>query len=259
MKEKKIEPYKNKKQKPFFRFIKFMAKGIYPKRKNLGLENIPKEPAIIVGNHTHLFGPLYAEMYFPYKRYTWCIGHMLHLKEAPPYVFEDFWGHKPKKTHRWYKFWAKMLSPLMVYINKNAYTIGVYKDARGISTFKNSVKALKENNHIIIFPEKHEGFNHVVNEFQDKFVDLARFYYKETGKEISFVPMYNAHELKTVVYGKPIKFDGTKDIGEQRKEICEYLKKEITSLAEGLPRHRVVPYANIKKKHYPYSKEEQSE
>ena len=80
-----------------------------------------------------------------------------------------------------------------------------------------------------------------------------------SGKEISFVPMYNAHELKTVVYGKPIKFDGTKDIGEQRKEICEYLKKEITSLAEGLPRHRVVPYANIKKKHYPYSKEEQSE
>ena len=67
--------------------------------------------------------------------------------------------------------------------------------------------------------------------------------------------MYNAHKLKKVVFGKPIKFDANNDIVEERKRICDYLKSEITALAEGLPRHRVVPYANIKKKHYPYSKE----
>lgn len=257
MKKTKIKPYKNKEQKSSFRFVKCVARGFFRKRKQLGLENIPEEPAIIVGNHAQLYGPLAVELYFPYKKYTWCIGQMLHKKEAPPYAFEDFWGYKPKWTHWWYKGMAHVVSPLLVYVNKNADTIGVYKDTRGISTFKNSVKALKDGAHIVIFPECHTPFNEIVNEFQDKFVDLARMYFKETGKTVKFVPMYNAPRLKTVVYGKPIEFQADVPIEEQRKEICEYLKAEITKMAKELPRHRVVPYANIKKKNYPYSKEKQ--
>jgi len=85
-------------------------------------------------------------------------------------------------------------------------------------------------------------------------VDLARIYYKDTGREISFVPMYNAVKLKKVVYGKPIKFDSNKSIEEQRISICEYLKSEITNLAKQLPVHTVIPYENISKKKYPLSK-----
>ena len=37
-------------------------------------------------------------------------------------------------------------------------------------------------------------------------------------------------------------------------DFCEYLKKEITMLAKELPRHKVVPYANIKRRKQHYSK-----
>ena len=97
-------------------------------------------------------------------------------------------------------------------------------------------------------------YNDIINNFQDKFIDVARLYYKKTGKELSFVPMYNAVRLKKVVFGKPIKYDPNIPMDIQRDNICEYLKKEITMLAKELPRHKVVPYANIKRRKQHYSK-----
>jgi len=252
---------KNNKQKRkglLFRVIKALIKMCYRKRKVIGIKNIPKKPCIIVGNHSQLHGPIYAECYYPYKKKTWCIGNMMHLKDFPPYAYSDFSSFKPKWTHPFYKVMSYILAPLGTYLFKNADTIGVYKDARGISTFKKSVQALKDNNHIIIFPEHYQEYNNIINEFQDKFVDLAKLYYKDTNVEINFVPMYIAPNLKTVCYGKPIKYNASLPIEEQRKIICDYLKEQITELATNLPIHTVVPYANISKKKYPKSKQEQS-
>ena len=245
---------KQKKKGFFFRIIKSAISVKYKKRKIIGRENIPEEPSIIVGNHAQMHGPLAAEILFPYKRYTWCAGEVMNIKEAPSYTYVDFWAHKPKWSKWFYKILSYIISPLCVYIFKNGDTIPVYKDSRGILTFKHSVQAMKNGAHIIIFPEGRTEFNNIVNDFQDKFVDLARFYYKSTGKELLFVPMYNAPKLKTVVYGKPIKFDAKIPIDQHRVEICEYLKAEITKLAKDLPEHIVVPYANIPKRKYPKSK-----
>jgi len=220
----------------------------------VGLENIPSESSVIVGNHAQIHGPLFSAVKFPHKKYVWCIGNMMHLKEVPSYAFADFWSHKPKWTHWFYKMLSYIIAPLSVYVFNGADVIGVYKDTRGLSTFKNSIIGLKDGAHIIIFPECEKEFNEIVNEFQDKFVDLARLYFKDTGKELSFVPMYNAPKLKTVMFGKPIKFDSTDTIENQRAKICDYLKTEITALAKELPVHTVVPYANISKKKYPKSK-----
>ena len=245
---------KNKKKGLLFRIIKSVISVGYKKRKVIGIENIPDEPSIIIGNHSQIHGPLAAEILFPYKRFTWCAGEVMNLKEAPAYTYMDFWSHKPKWTKWFYKISSYIIAPLCVYIFKNGDTIAVYKDARGVSTFKNSVQEMKNGAHIIIFPENRVAYNEIINEFQDKFVDLARFYFKATGKELFFVPMYNAPKIKTVVYGKPIKYDSKATIEEQRRNICEYLKKEITKLAKELPVHTVVPYANISKKKYPKSK-----
>ena len=250
----KTKNTKKKHKGLFFRFIRKIACFFYGKRKFIGLENIPNEPCVIVGNHAQLNGPLTAELKFPYKKKTWCIGNLMHLKEAPQYAFEDFWGYKPKRVQWFYKWLAYILSPLLVYLHTNADTIGVYKDNRVLSTFKKSVRALKNEEHIILYPECHTPYNNIVNEFQTRFVDIARLYYKETGKELSFVPMYIAATLKSVVFGHPIRYDSCVPIEQQRQDVCEYLKNQITQIAQGLPVHTVVPYANISKKNYPKSK-----
>lgn len=247
--------YNDSKNKPFlFTFLKVMVSVFYRKRTFIGIENIPNEPAIIIGNHAQMHGPLTSEMYFPTKKYIWCISNMMSIKEVPKYAYKDFWSHKPKIFRFFYKLLSYIIAFPSAYCFNKADTIAVYKDARLIHTFKTTIEKLNEGANIVIFPECEKEFNNIINEFQDKFIDVAKLYYKKYEKEISFVPMYNAPSLKIVVFGKPIKYNHELDIEKQRKSICDYLKQEITHIATSLPKHIVTPYLNIKKKNYPISK-----
>lgn len=254
MAKKTTNKTKRKRKGLLFRIIKKTACFFYGRRTFVGLDNIPQEPCIIVGNHAQLHGPLTAELKYPYKKQTWCIGELMDYKDAPQYAFKDFWGYKPKRVQWFYKILAHIVAPLIVYLHKNADTIGVYKDNRVLSTFKKSVRALEDGSQIILFPECHTPYNNIVNEFQTRFVDVARLYYKESGKQLKFVPMYIAANLKQVVFGKPIEYNCNIVIDEQRTNICEYLKQQITTMAQDLPEHIVVPYANIPKSDYPKNK-----
>ena len=66
--------------------------------------------------------------------------------------------------------------------------------------------------------------------------------------------MYHAARLHKIVIGKPIKYDHTLSIEEQRETVCKYIQDEITSLAKDLPVHKVLPYNNVGRKNYPNSK-----
>ena len=78
-----------------YRLIKGLVQLFYPRMEVVGTENLPDEPVIVVGNHTQMNGPIACELYFPGKRYIWCAGQMMHLKEVPDYAFQDFWSQKP--------------------------------------------------------------------------------------------------------------------------------------------------------------------
>ena len=133
----------------------------------------------------------------------------------------------------------------------------MFRDNRLITTFKLTVNALSEGESVIIFPECYEPYNHIVYTFQDRFIDVAKLYYKRTGKAVSFVPVYIAPNLKTMYIGKPIAYDPQIPMEEQRKEIARYLMDAITEMAVSRPRHKVVPYPNMPKEDYPYNKPEE--
>jgi len=240
-----------KKTSLLFRVIKWLARVFYIKYEVEGLENLPDEPCIVVGNHTQMHGPLASELYFPGHSYTWCAGQMMNLKEVPEYAFTDFWSQKPQYTHPVYKLLSYLIAPLAVCIFNNANTIGVYRDGRIITTFKETVKRLNEGASVVIFPEHDVKYNNIVYEFQEGFVDIARLYYKRTGKELAFVPLYIAPKLHKMYLGKPVRFSAAAPKGEEPKRICSYLMDEITQIARSLPEHTVVPYRNISKKYYP--------
>ena len=109
---------------------------------------------------------------------------------------------------------------------------------------------LKDGKNFLIFPEKDEKYNNILYKFQENFIDVAKLYYKKTGIELTFVPMYIAPKLKKMYIGKGITFNSEADIAEERKRIAAYLSDEITSIARNLPLHTVIPYRNIPKKYY---------
>ena len=238
---------------PLFRVIKWLVALCYPQMEVVGTENLPDEPAIIVGNHSQMHGPIACELYFPGKHYTWCAGEMMHLKDVPAYAYQDFWSQKPKYSRWFYKALSYLIAPLSVCVFNNANTIGVYRDARIISTFKNTVKRLCEGANVVVFPEHPVPHDHILCEFQDKFIDTARLYYKKTGRELCFVPLYIAPSLRTMYLGTPIRFCASNSMDCERRRICDHLMAQITAMACALPAHTVVPYQNIPKKDYPSS------
>ena len=241
----------NKKKSLLFRFIKYLVRLVYQKTEIIGLENLPDEPCVIVGNHSQIHGPIACELYFPENYYTWCASQMMKLKEVPAYAYKDFWSGKPKPLRPLFKLISYIIAPLCVLLFNNARTIAVYKDNRVLKTFKESITKLENKNNIVIFPEYDKIYNNIIYDFQEGFVDLAKLYYKRTGKELSFVPLYLAPKLKKMYLGKPIKFSADKPIEDERRRICDYLMSEITDIARSLPEHTVIPYRNIPKKQYP--------
>jgi len=222
-----------------------------PKYKLVGAEKLPKEPCVIVGNHSQMFGPVAAELYIPGKRSIWCAGEMMNRDEVADYAFKDFWSKKPESVHWFYKLLSRMIVPLSLLIFHNAHTLPVYHDTRLISTYRAAMEKLKEGCSQVIFPEHYDEHNNIVHDFQDKFVDLARFYYKKTGVELDFVPLYVAPRLKKLFLGDPIHFHADQPIAQERRRICDALMDAITDIAVKQPKHTVVPYPNIPKSQYP--------
>ena len=237
-----------------FRVLKRIVKCVYKPFTFEGLENLPAESAVIVGNHAQLHGPLSMELYAPRAHYTWCASEMMSFKEVSAYAYRDFWSGKPEAVRWIYRIASYLIAPLAYLLFNNAKVIPVYRDTRLLSTFKLSAKRLGEGADVVIFPECYDEHNNIVHEFQKGFAEVALYYRRKSGKNVSFMPMYLCPALKKVLYGKPTRIDPDKPAKEEAERVRLYLMEEITSLALSLPPHRVVPYPNIAKKNYPMSK-----
>lgn len=244
---------KNRRISPLYKLIKALVRLFYGKTAVVGAENLPDTPCIVVGNHCQMNGPIACELDFPGRHYTWCAGEMMHWKDVPAYAFRDFWSAKPGWIRWFFRILSYLITPLSVCVFNNANCIGVYHDARILSTFRETVEKLRDGNNVIIFPETDPPVNNILSAFQDRFVTVAKQYVKRSGKPICFVPLYLAPVDRTMYLGKPVEFDPEAPSRDECRRVCELLSERITAMATALPKHRVVPYRNIGKKNYPYN------
>lgn len=236
---------------PLYKFIKWLVRALYPKTEVVGAEHLPDGPCIVVGNHTQANSPIACELYFPGEHWTWCAGEMKHREEVAAYAYRDFWSQEPKAVRWFYKLLSHLIVPLSVCVFNNANVIGVYHDARTLSTFRETVEKLSDGARVIIFPEHDEPHNHIVQGFQEHFVDVARLYWRRTGLELQFVPLYVAPKRRAMYLGEPVRFDHTAPPDEERRRICGEMMDRITALAVSLPQHTVVTYRKFPGVPYP--------
>ena len=254
---------KSTKRNPFYHIfytvVRWFVWLFYPKITVEGLEHLPDEPCLIVSNHAQMNGPIIGDLYIPEKRSIWCAGEMMRLKEVPSYAYQDFWSNKPKSIRWFYKLLSYVIAPIAVGIFNQPHIIPVYRDSRVLSTFRQTVNALADGANVVVFPECYDEHNHIINQFQDGFVDIARLHARRTGKTLPFVPMYVAPSLKKAYLGAPITYCSANPKEQERQRICNYLMDTITDMACSLPRHTVVPYSNISKKFYPANSPKEGE
>lgn len=235
-----------------YRFVRFWVDLFFGRIDVEG--QLPSEPAILVSNHCQMNGPLAAELRIPDNSRIWCAGEMMHWREIPAYAYKDFWSYKPKWSRWFYKGLSYAIVPLASCVFNNARTIAVYHDNRALGAFKETVQALQEGDHVVIFPECDEPGNHIVMGFQKSFVDVARLYWRRTGKRLSFVPMYLAPRLKKWVVGQPVVYDPEAPREQERERILKALHEAVTALALAQPEHTVIPYRKLPGVPYPKNK-----
>ena len=234
-----------------YRIVRKLATIFMPVFHIEGAENLPKGPAIVVGNHSQAYGPVASEIYFPGKHYTWCISEMMERECVADYAYKDFWSKKPALIRPFFRLFSYALPRLCEIVFTNADTIPVYRDKRVMKTFQLSCDKLKEGAAVVIFPEDYDEYNNIVHHFQSGFVHVAKYYYRQTREPVPFVPMYICPQLGKMVFGKPIMYNPKLPSTEEADRICSYLQDAISELAYSLPRHRVVPYPNVSKRNYP--------
>ena len=72
----------DKKTTWIYRVLRWFIWLFSPKYRLEGVENLPAEPCVIVGNHSHMYGPIAGELYTPGKHYVWCAGEMMNRDEV---------------------------------------------------------------------------------------------------------------------------------------------------------------------------------
>ena len=224
---------------------------VYPAPRVEGVENLPDGPCVIVGNHAQMHGPIIAALFLPGECRIWCAAEMMHLKEVPAYAYRDFWSRKPRRVRWLFRIASYLIAPLAAGVFNGGECIGVYRDSRVMSTFRETLACLSEGVRVVIFPEEDAPGNGIVWSFQRGFVDVARLYCAREKKPLSFVPMYVAPALRRVVLGAPVEYRPGGDPEAERERVCAALTDAITQMALALPPHTVVPYPNLPKAEYP--------
>ena len=243
----------DKKKSKLYLAIRGAVKFFSPKYTVDGTENLPEDGYVIIGNHSQMYGPIASELYAPGKHKTWCVADMMDKEKVADYTFGDFWSQKPEAVRWIFKLISKMIPSLSVLIFTNAETIPVYRDLRLVSTMRQTVDCLKDGWNVVIFPESETPYNNIICRFHERFTDLGRYYFKATGKNLKFVPLYLAPRNKTMSFGKPAEFNPEAPIEEERKRICDHLMKEITDMAVSKPEHTVIPFKETRRRNYPKS------
>lgn len=200
----------------------------------IGKDKVDTEsgPVVFVCNHLELYGPIMAVLHSPFFFRPWVIQGMLDKEfisgQMQPGVDKIF-GFLPQGFRRWL---TNLVAPLLRWIMFATDPIPVYRGTvRGvIQTITLSAEAMAYDDNILIFPEvdyQESG----VGEFFSGFVQVAKTYYRQTGKCATFYPMYVNKKKRTLTYEDGITFDPTNTNAIEKDRIVDYLQSVMNDMA----------------------------
>ena len=186
------------------------------------------EPCVFVCNHAGAFGPIDMCAKFPTRLrcHPWFNAQVMNEKEVPAYVRQDYWW-KPGS------FFAPVLNATLPYlaaiilppILRTVPGVPVYHDNRVMTTMRQSLKLLKANEDLVIFPEQPSGYQSHHTWINTGFLNIATMYQRATDKGLLFYPVhvdYHSHEFRVAA---PIRFDVTRTLADQQDELVAALAK----------------------------------
>lgn len=190
------------------------------------------QPAVYIVHHQNLRGPVLSMAWFDVPVRLWVLGVFCGRAECfrwyRDYTFSRRFG-LPKPLA------AILAYPVSFYIAalmRSMETIPVYRGTREVlKTMRESVRTLAGGRSLLISPDiEYEDTGTAMGEMYDGFLDLERFYLKRTGRHLAFVPLRIDGRERCISVGEPVRFTGTGEFRQEKREAYERLKLEFARL-----------------------------
>ena len=212
--------------KGFIRVFKHKPKYVY-----LGEEF--KGPSLIVSNHESTKAPLAFELYLDKPIRFWG-AYEMNSGLIKLYKYQTRVYYHEKK--HWPLFLARLFcllaSPLTNMFYSGLRLISTYPDMRFKRTLKETYDALKDNQNIIIFPEKSDkGYLKELEGFHNGFVVMAEYALKN-GIDVPIYVAYYQRENNVYVIDKPVLYSTLVAEGLTRDEIADKLRLRCNELGK---------------------------
>ena len=140
------------------------------------------------------------------------------------YIRYDWWWKPESSIATFYSASTAYITGAIVpKVLRSAPTIAVCLVARIMTTMRKSLAALKEGKHIVIFPERPDGFDSHDEYLQMGWLNLVTMYRRMTGKDLRLVPVHIDQKAHVFRVGKGITVDPDVPLAEQESRIERYL------------------------------------
>ncbi|MBR5054461.1 MAG: hypothetical protein IKX07_02555 [Bacteroidales bacterium] len=226
---------------PNSRFTRIMVRicRLFWRRKVVGLDNIDcSKASVFTCNHGKTSGPVTAVIYLPVRFRPWINGCMLDREEATETMlrtFKDKFNFLGQKVKRGIIHWA---AGAICHFLNSFEPIPVYKGMPKASAamIDQSVDALMHGDSLLIFPEKpgDKYDRQSYKEFNTGFAALGKAFHDRTGQCLDFYPIWSDVKTRTFSIGKPVAFDPSNDVREEKIRISSELKERMISIKNDL-------------------------
>ncbi len=193
------------------------------------------EPCIFIVNHAGAFGPLAMTTRFPFRdrQWLWCSAGILDRKTCPDYIRGDSWW--PPES-RLAGFYSRVIPPavslILPPVLRSAPTIPVWRDARITKTFRLSIEKMREGSHIVIFPERVDGFASHAEEIHTGWMTLCPLAQARLGGTVRIWPVHMDHRRRVFSVAAPVVWDPSRTPDEQRAEVAEKVTRGLRGIAD---------------------------
>jgi hypothetical protein len=188
------------------------------------------EPSVFICNHAGAMGPILICAHFPYadSLRPWMNAQVLSAREIPAYVRQDYWWRPdslfaPLLSHTLPYIAAALMPPIL----RTAPTVPVYHDARVVRTLRESLRVLRNGEHLVIFPEQPSGHGEHCMALNRGFLQIAPAYARVTGKALMFWPVHIDTAAHMFYVGAPLRYDMGRSLEMQADEMLAGLSRGI--------------------------------
>ena len=231
-KEKKEKPFKQK-RKGWFRFMKKLIKGRYPRPRFIYLGEKPTSGGMILSNHEGTDAPLSLELYADYPVRMWG-AHEMNSGLIKMYKYQTRVYYHEKKHWNLHlaRLFCLIASPLTNLFYKGLNLISTYRDARFRKTIRESIEAVKQGENLVVFPEQSEkGYLEILEGFFAGFAVFCETALKQ-GIDIPIFVTYFKKKDRIYVFDAPVYYSALKAECKNKEAIAQKLLQRCNELGQ---------------------------